>query len=185
MFQVMDHDQNGELSKAEFRGPPHVFTAADKDENGRVTRVEMEAFRARTGKGGPGGSSRRGPGRERTKFTTPHALDPAIVKEGHNRVVDSDGNEVPPQGRPIQQGYRLIRLDRFVDDHRPARLCESVLDHGADPRCPHSPPGHDIPGPMEAVHRHPREEPHQEPPVAEKAPRRGITITRAGASSST
>jgi hypothetical protein len=114
MFQVMDRDQDGELSKAEFRGPPHVFAAADKDKNGRVTRAEMEAFRARTGKGGPGGSSRRGPGRSRTKFTTPHALDPAIVKEGYNRVVDSDGYEVPPQGRPIQQGYRLIRVDRFV-----------------------------------------------------------------------
>jgi hypothetical protein len=84
MFQVMDRDRDGELSKAEFRGPSHVFTAADKDKNGRVTRAEMEAFRARTGKGGPGGSSRRGPGRSRTKFTTPHALDPAIVKEGHN-----------------------------------------------------------------------------------------------------
>jgi Ca2+-binding EF-hand superfamily protein len=116
MFRVMDRDQNGELSKAEFRGPPHVFTAADKDKNGRVTRAEMEAFRARTGKGGPGRSSLRGSGRSRTKFTTPHALDPAIVKEGHNLVVNSDGNKVPPQGRPIQQVYRLIRVDRFVEN---------------------------------------------------------------------
>jgi Ca2+-binding EF-hand superfamily protein len=116
MFQVMDRDQDGELSKAEFRGPSHVFTAADKDKNGRVTRAEMEAFRARTGKGRPGGSSLRGPGRSRAKFTTPHVLDPAIVKEGHNLVVDSDGNDVPPQGRPIQQGYRLIRVDRFVEN---------------------------------------------------------------------
>ena len=111
----MARDHDGELSKAAFRGPPHVFTAADKDKNGRVTRAEMEAFRARAGKGGPGGSSHRGPGRARTKFTTPHALDPAIVKEGHNWVVDSDGNEGRPQGRPFQQGYRLIRVDRFGD----------------------------------------------------------------------
>jgi hypothetical protein len=83
MFQVMDRDRDGELSKAEFRGPPHVFAAADKDNSGRVTRAEMEAFRARTG---PGGSSPRGPGRSRTKFTTPHALDPTIIKEGHNLV---------------------------------------------------------------------------------------------------
>jgi Ca2+-binding EF-hand superfamily protein len=116
MFQVMDRDQDGELSKAEFRGPSHVFTAADKDKNGRVTRAEMEAFRARTGKGSPGGSSLRGPGRSRAKFAKPHALDPAIVKEGHNLVVNSDGNEVPPQGRPIQQGYRLTRVDRFVEE---------------------------------------------------------------------
>jgi hypothetical protein len=116
MFEVMDRNRDGELSKAEFRGPPHVFTTADKDENGRVTRAEMEAFRARTGKGGPPGAAHRGPGSTRTKFKTPHALDPAIVKEGHNRVVDSNGNEVRPQGRPIQQGYRLIRVDRFVED---------------------------------------------------------------------
>lgn len=41
--QVMDRDEDGELSSAEFRGPSHVFAAADTEENGRVTRAEMQA----------------------------------------------------------------------------------------------------------------------------------------------
>jgi hypothetical protein len=31
--------------------------------------------------------------------------------------VNSDGNEVRPQGRPIQQAYRLTRVEQFVEDH--------------------------------------------------------------------
>ncbi|MBL7223954.1 MAG: EF-hand domain-containing protein [Candidatus Brocadiae bacterium] len=114
MFKIMDRDKDGTLTKAEFRGPPHVFTAADKDKDGVVTRAEMEAFRARTGKGGTAPGP---PGRARAEFATPHALNPAIVKKDHNLVVDKDGREVAPQGRPIQEGYRLVRLARPIEGH--------------------------------------------------------------------
>jgi len=123
IFKTMDRDKDGKLTKAEFRGPTHVFADADNDKDGFVTPVELTELRRRTrpfqrGRGGAAPESpRRGPGRARTKFTTPHALNPAIVKKGHNLVVDKDGSEVAPQGRPIQEGYRLIRLDRPVEDH--------------------------------------------------------------------
>ena len=52
IFKVMDRNKDGKLTKAEFRGPAHVFTSADKDVDGEVTRAEMEAFRARTGGAG-------------------------------------------------------------------------------------------------------------------------------------
>ena len=32
-------------------------------------------------------------------------------------MVDKDGRKVAPQGRPIQEGYRLIRTDQPVEDH--------------------------------------------------------------------
>ncbi len=118
MFNIMDRNKDGKLTKAEFRGPTHIFTSADKDKNGMVTRAEMEASRGRTGRGAPNlGSRRRGPGRARTTFTKPHALDPALVKRGCNLVVSKNGREVPPQGRPIQEGYRLIRPDQPVEGH--------------------------------------------------------------------
>ena len=39
----MDGNKDRTLTKAEFRGPAHVFTSADKDRDGKVTRAEMEA----------------------------------------------------------------------------------------------------------------------------------------------
>ena len=50
-------------------------------------------------------------------FTIPHALDPTLVKEGYNLVVDKNGKEVLPQGLPFQEGYKLIRTTVPVKDH--------------------------------------------------------------------
>ncbi len=117
IFRIMDRNSDGKLTRAEFRGPARIFESADKDGNGVVTRAELEASRGRSGKPDAGRETRRG-GHDRTRktFTTPHALDPTIVKDGHNLVVDKDGREVVPQGRPIQSGYRLVLLERSVED---------------------------------------------------------------------
>lgn len=61
VFEAMDRDRDGTLTKAEFRGPVQVFLSADTDEDGEVTRAEMEAFRARDPRRGPA-ISRPGPG---------------------------------------------------------------------------------------------------------------------------
>ena len=49
IFKIMDGDKDGKLTKAEFRGPAFVFTGADKNKDGIVTRKELETFRARAG----------------------------------------------------------------------------------------------------------------------------------------
>lgn len=57
-----------------------------------------------------------GPSFSKKSFNTPHNLDPEIVKEGYNLVVDERGNVVRPGGRPIQEGYSLILVDEYVQD---------------------------------------------------------------------
>ena len=49
IFKIMDRDKDGKLTATEFRGPGHVFTAADRNKDGLVSRREMDAFRGRTG----------------------------------------------------------------------------------------------------------------------------------------
>ena len=50
IFRFMDRDQDGKLTEEEFRGPANVFTSADKNKDGVVTRAEMEAMRSNAGK---------------------------------------------------------------------------------------------------------------------------------------
>ncbi|MFT4552607.1 MAG: hypothetical protein ACI9S8_001232 [Chlamydiales bacterium] len=57
-----------------------------------------------------------GPSYSKKSFSRPHDLNPSIVKEGYNLVVDERGNEVRPGGRPIQEGYKLILVDEYVQD---------------------------------------------------------------------
>ena len=51
------------------------------------------------------------------QFTIPHALDSTLIKDGYNLVVDKDGKEVRPQGRPFQEGYKLKKTVQPVEDH--------------------------------------------------------------------
>ncbi len=42
---------------------------------------------------------------------------PIIVRYGYNKLIDAQGNEVPPQGRPTQVGYQLLVLSQYVPEH--------------------------------------------------------------------
>ena len=44
------------------------------------------------------------------------AVDPSIVRYGYNQVRDSAGTVVPPQGKPIQDGYKLVSTDSYNVD---------------------------------------------------------------------
>jgi len=46
-----------------------------------------------------------------------HNIDPTIVNYGYNLVIDNNGNEVKPQGRPFQEGYQLIESETYIDDY--------------------------------------------------------------------
>lgn len=58
-----------------------------------------------------------GQGRQVHMPVTPHALDATLIKDGYNLVVDKNGREINPQGKPIQEGYRLIQTDHFINDN--------------------------------------------------------------------
>lgn len=47
IFKIMDRNKDAKLTKAEFRGPKHVFAAADVNEDGFLTRAELTEFRKR------------------------------------------------------------------------------------------------------------------------------------------
>ncbi|MDP7559724.1 MAG: hypothetical protein QF745_04210 [Planctomycetota bacterium] len=66
---------------------------------------------------GQPGKEKPGGNKSPRQFTIPHALDPALVKEGYNLVVDKNGNEVLPQGRPFQEGYKLTKTTVTVKSH--------------------------------------------------------------------
>ncbi|MCH2183014.1 MAG: hypothetical protein MK108_13505 [Mariniblastus sp.] len=65
----------------------------------------------RPGRGGPRGN------RTPRQFKVPHRLDPDLIKQGYNLVVDQNGNEVRPQGRPFQEGYQLKKTEQPVEGH--------------------------------------------------------------------
>jgi len=146
IVQRTDTDRNGKITKAEFVSGSSlkdkslaaaVFDALDSNGDGATTIPEylrvwgkwarpnykdQEAkIAARLAKLGKGGKSpkpiRRKPDHKRKKFTKPCAANPKAVKDGYNLVVNSLGIEVPPQGRPFQQGYRLIQVAKKVEDH--------------------------------------------------------------------
>ena len=146
IVQRTDADRNGKIARAEFvsNSPlkdkalaAAVFDALDSNGDGATTIPEylrvwgkwarpnykgQEAkIAARLAKLGRGGKSPkpigRKPDHKRKKFTKPCAANPKAVKDGYNLVVDSIGIEVPPQGRPFQQGYRLIQVAGKVEDH--------------------------------------------------------------------
>ena len=89
-----------------------------------ATRQQVRAFLEKSRKsmrpGGPvnpPGKGMRGGGRAPRQFKISHALDSALIKEGYNLVVDQNGNEVRPQGRPFQEGYKLKKTTQPVTDH--------------------------------------------------------------------
>jgi hypothetical protein len=71
VFKIMDGNKDGKLTKAEFRGPAFVFTGADKNKDGIVTRKELETFRAKAGD-----KAKRKPKRKRITATAPSAIKP-------------------------------------------------------------------------------------------------------------
>jgi len=87
IFKIMDRDKDGKLTGAEFRGPKHVFTAADKNKDGLVTRQEMDAFRGRTG--GPGAKDKP-KGGPKVKPKPPDGAAASI--EEVFKVIDRDGD---------------------------------------------------------------------------------------------
>jgi hypothetical protein len=48
--------------------------------------------------------------------TCGHTIDISTVAYGYNLVVDMDGNQVAPQGKPFQEGYGLITAADYVED---------------------------------------------------------------------
>ncbi|MDP6542519.1 MAG: hypothetical protein QGH60_00925 [Phycisphaerae bacterium] len=143
IVQRTDADRNGKIARAEFvsNSPLKdkalagaVFDALDSNSDGATTIPEylrvwgkwarpnykdQEAkIVARLAKLGnspkPAG---RKPDHKRKKFTKPCAANPKAVKDGYNLVVNSIGIEVPPQGRPFQEGYRLIQVAGKIEDH--------------------------------------------------------------------
>jgi hypothetical protein len=142
IVQRTDADRNGKIARAEFvSGSPlkdkplagAVFDALDSNSDGATTIPEylrvwgkwarpnykdQEAkIAARLAKLGRGDRpTERRPDHKRKEFTKPCAANPKAIKDGYNLVVDSIGIEVPPQGRPFQQGYRLIQVARKIED---------------------------------------------------------------------
>ena len=48
--------------------------------------------------------------------TCGHNLDVSTITYGYSVVVDMDGNQVAPQGKPFQEGYGLITSADYVED---------------------------------------------------------------------
>jgi hypothetical protein len=48
--------------------------------------------------------------------TCGHDIDISTISYGYNIVVDKDGNQVAPQGKPFQEGYELMASEGYVDD---------------------------------------------------------------------
>jgi len=143
IVQRTDADRNGKIAKSEFvSGSPlkdkalaaAVFDALDSNGDGVTTipeylrvwgkwarpnyKAQEAGIAARLARiiKAPKPTGRK-PDRKRRKFTKPCAANPKTVKDGYNLVVDSIGIEVAPQGRPFQEGYRLIRVAQKIEDH--------------------------------------------------------------------
>ena len=140
VFERFDGNKDGKLQKDEVPEFAQQFILpADADGDDLVTKEELQASRQRQPLGGrPAAGAPRQPNRQgrprrpagrpgsrplpgsrkpTRQSTTAHALDLSSVRDGHNLVVDKGGKEVPPQGRPFQDGYRLVRTDAPVGDH--------------------------------------------------------------------
>ena len=48
--------------------------------------------------------------------TCGHNIDVSMITYGYNIVVDKDGNQVAPQGKPFQEGYGLMSSADYVED---------------------------------------------------------------------
>ena len=48
--------------------------------------------------------------------TCGHNLDVSTITYGYSVVVDMDGNQVAPQGKPFQEGYGLMTSADYVED---------------------------------------------------------------------
>ena len=124
-LSVLSSTTWGQQRQGRERGmPASVRQEVEKMLNAGATRQQVREFleqskkkmRPRAPANEPG-RGKRGKNRAPRQFTKPHAVDPALVKEGFNLVVDQNGKEVRPQGRPFQEGYKLKRTIELVDDH--------------------------------------------------------------------
>ncbi len=56
-------------------------------------------------------------GSDNTTATCGHRVEPAIVRVGHNVVLDTTGTTQSPQGRPLQEGWTLDESATEINDH--------------------------------------------------------------------
>lgn len=121
----------GQPPQGRERGMPEsVRQEVEKMRKAGATRQQIREFLEKSKKNmrSRGPANQRGPAKQRGKgkrgksksprqFTIAHALDPASIKAGYNLVVDQNGKEVRPQGRPFQEGYKLKKTTKPVTDH--------------------------------------------------------------------
>ncbi len=124
-LSVLSSTACGQQDQGRERGMPEsVRQEVEAMVKAGATRQQVRDFLEKSKKNmrsrGPAnepGKGKRGRNRAPRQFTIPHALDPEVIKEGYNLVVDKNGKEVRPQGRPFQEGYKLKRTTKPVDDH--------------------------------------------------------------------
>jgi hypothetical protein len=60
-----------------------------------------------------------------------HNIDLSTVSYGYNTVVDKDGNQVAPQGKPFQEGYGLMTSADYIEDQNSREYAQILAYMGS------------------------------------------------------